>query len=194
MSLKHMVLGCLIDAPSHGYEIRRRFIKFYRCSHGVNEGQLYTTLKKMEQEGMISKEVVYQEKNPPRKVFHPTEKGREDFYHWLMEKGEVSDIADFDFFHVFPFLEKCTYFNHLTGKETLPLVERQAAVEKAKLDEFNRVRGKMLERKVHHFRVSVIEFGIALQEIKLAWLEELRAKILALRSEGDIVAEGPLSN
>ncbi|MFZ5631257.1 MAG: PadR family transcriptional regulator [Bacillota bacterium] len=176
MSLKHMILGCLLDAPTHGYEIRQRFKNFYQRSQGINEGQLYTTLKKLEDEGLVNKEVIYQDKNPPRKVFHLTGKGREEFYSWLLEEN-APDIASFDFFQVFPFLEKCNYFKHTPEDRARELVERQIEAEKLKLDEFKRVREKMQERKVNHFRIDIIEFGITFQETKIGWMEGLLRKL-----------------
>lgn len=177
MSLKQMILGCLLDAPSHGYEIRRRFKSFYQRSHGINEGQLYAVLKRLEDEGMVDKEIIYQDKNPPRKVFHITKEGREDFYSWLLADSEADNIAGFDFFHVFPFLQKCTYFNHVSRDQALKLVDLQINAEKLKLEEFKRVREKMLERKVNSFRIDIIDFGIEFQHTKLDWLEGLKGNI-----------------
>ncbi|MEW6425092.1 MAG: helix-turn-helix transcriptional regulator [Bacillota bacterium] len=193
MSLKHMILGCLLDAPTHGYEIKQRFKNFYQRSHGINEGQLYTILKKMEDDGLVRKEIVYQEKNPPRKVFYLTGRGKEEFYSWLMEDAPPGDLASFDFFQVFPFLEKCNYFMHIPAGAALDLVERQIAAEKAKLEEFKRVKGKMLDRRVNHFRISIMEFGIKFQETKLDWLRNLRQKVLPTKGS-DRYGLGPGSN
>lgn len=172
MSLKSIILGCLLDAPSHGYEIRHRLKNFFKRSHGINEGQLYATLKKMEQDGLVTKEIVYQEKNPPRKVFFLTEKGKEQFNSWLMEEDRT-DFTVFDFFGAFPFLEKSTFFKHLPPSGVLELVESQIKLEQLKLEEFKRVRGRMLERGVNHYRVRVIDFGIDLQQAKIQWLYTL---------------------
>jgi DNA-binding PadR family transcriptional regulator len=169
MSLKPMILGCLLDAPSHGYEIRHRLKDFIRRSHGINEGQLYATLKKMEKDGLVTKKIEPQEKNPPRKVFFLTEKGRKEFYQWLLE-GDGTDFTAFDFFGAFAFLEKCTFFKHLPPAGVAGIVESQLGLEKAKLEEFKRVRSRMLERGVNRYRIKVIEFGIDLQEIKIKWL------------------------
>lgn len=179
-----MILGCLLDAPSHGYEIRQRFKNFYQRSHGINEGQLYTVLKKMEEEELVRKEVIYQEKSPPRKVFHITEEGRKEFYSWLFAGCESPEyITGFDFFQVFPFLQKCTYFNHVSKDKALKLVDFQITAEKVKLDEFKRVKDKMLERKVNRFRIDIIEFGITFQQTKLAWLEGLKGNLSGRNKE-----------
>lgn len=184
MSLKQMILGCLLDAPAHGYEIRQRFKNFYQRSHGINEGQLYSVLKRMEDEGLVVKEIIYQDRNPPRKVFHITGEGRKEFYSWILSDNEADDTAGFDFFNVFPFLQKCTYFNHISRDEALKLADIQINAEKMKLDEFKKVKEKMLERKVNRFRMDIICFGIAFQQTKLAWLEGLKGNISGRKNGG----------
>jgi len=167
-----MILGCLLDSPAHGYEIRRRFKTFYNQSHGLNEGQLYTTVKKIENEGLVTRELVHQENNPPRKVLRLTEKGRQEFNSWLLGEDDQDPVA-FDFFHVFSFLQKCNYFMHLPKKTVLEMVTRQIDREAARATEFNRVREGMTARGVNHYRLRIIEFGISFQEMKIEWLNHL---------------------
>lgn len=174
MSLKHMILGCLMDSPSYGYEIKKFSKDFFRRSQGVNEGQLYATLRKIEEEGLISKEVVYQDKNPPRNVYHLADKGRDEFYSWLLSEDDGNDSTSFDFFQVFPFLQRCNYFKHLPDNEKNGIVDKQIEKEMKRLQEFRVVRVNMLERDVHHTRLKIIEFGIAFQEMKINWLDNLK--------------------
>ena len=185
MSLKHMILGCLMDSPSYGYEIKKFTREFFKRSQGVNEGQLYATLKKMEEDGLVHKELILQEKNPPRKVFQITEQGKEVFYSWLTETGEDGEIASFDFFQVFPFLERCNYFKHTEAEAARALVDRQMKREAAKLEEFKRVREEMQVRRVDRFRVSIIEFGIDFQRLKLNWLEKFKATLTPEKTSSD---------
>ncbi|MFZ5646895.1 MAG: PadR family transcriptional regulator [Bacillota bacterium] len=173
--MKHMILGCLLDSPAHGYEIRKRFKIFYNQSHGLNEGQLYTTVKKMETEGLVTKELVHQEKNPSRKVLSITEKGRQEFYRWLYE--EESDPVVFDFFHTFQFLQKCNYFMYIPQEMSVDLIGRQIEKEVEKRDEFFKIRSAMSELGVHHYRLLIIEYGISCQDTKIKWLRHLMDEV-----------------
>lgn len=179
LSVKYMILGCLLDEPSHGYEIRQRFKTFYNQSHGLNEGQLYTTLKKLEEEGLVTKETVHQESYPSRKILRLTEKGRLELYDWLQGDEDPDPVA-FNFFHTFPFLQKCNYFMHLPKGSALSQINSQLDKERVKADEFRRIRDGMLQRKVNWYRIRIIEFGISFQEAKINWLaglaDEVRAK------------------
>lgn len=178
LSVKHMILGCLLDAPAHGYEIRQKFKSFYNQSHGLNEGQLYTTLKKLEEEGLVSKELVHQENYPARKILQLTEKGRQEFYDWLQGEEEPDPVV-FDFFHNFMFLQKCNYFMHVPEEMALSLINRQVEQERKKAGEFKRVRDSMVERNVNWYRVRIIELGISFQEAKIKWLTDLAGEVSA---------------
>ncbi len=173
-----MILGCLLDAPAHGYEIRQRFKSFYNQSHGLNEGQLYTTLKKLEEDGLVSKELIHQEKSPSRKVLRLTERGREEFYRWIQEEEEPDPVV-FDFFHFFSFLQKCNYLMHVPKEMALSRIGRQVERETNKAEEFKRIRKSMVDRNVNWYRVRIIEFGISFQEAKIKWLNALAGEVRA---------------
>ena len=66
MSVKYMILGSLMEVPNYGYLIKTKFFKKVFSDFGINDGQLYPTLNKLEKEGLIRKEVIYQEGSPNR--------------------------------------------------------------------------------------------------------------------------------
>lgn len=178
MSLHHMILGCLMESPSHGYEIRKRVKELFQRSHDVNESQLYSALRKMEGEGLVRKEVVWQDKTPPRNVFYLTEKGTEEVVTWLINGDELEDTYRFDFYQAFPFLERCNYINNLPKETALEILEKQIVFEQAKLKEYKRVRDNMQALKLNQFRLGIIEFGLAFQETKLQWLENMISSLI----------------
>jgi len=177
MSLHHMILGCLMESPSYGYEIKKRVKDLFHRSHDVNEGQLYAVLRKMEAEGLVTKEMIYQEKNPPRKVFHPTDKGRNEFYLWLIEESDTGRDYRFDFYQAFPFLEKYNYFKHVDDQTAQELLKQQIVKEQAKLEEFKGVKENMQKLNLNHYRINIIEFGITFQENKLDWLKNVKNEL-----------------
>ncbi|MEN6348711.1 MAG: PadR family transcriptional regulator [Syntrophomonas sp.] len=178
MSLHHMILGCLMDAPSHGYEIRKRVKELFQRSHDVNESQLYAALRKMEGEGLVRKEVVLQDKTPPRNVFYLTEKGAEEVFTWLIKGDELEDTYRFDFYQAFRFLERYNYFKHLPKDTAMEILEKQIVFEQGKLEEFKRVRNNMQALKLNQFRIGIIEFGLAFQKTKLEWLESMKSSLI----------------
>ncbi len=79
------ILGTLTLGPKSGYDIKR-FVEhsisnFWRESYG----QLYPTLRQLEDEGLVSKEIEDQAGRPARHVYSVTQAGREVLKQWLAE-------------------------------------------------------------------------------------------------------------
>ncbi len=53
MSLKYGVLGLLKGEPLHGYEVKNRFEAMLGGTWEVNIGQIYTTLQRLERDGLV---------------------------------------------------------------------------------------------------------------------------------------------
>ena len=66
--LEAIVLGSLQGQSLHGYEISKRISTKSEGLLRVGEGQLYPTLHKLEQAGLVTAEWVNQEGKPARKV------------------------------------------------------------------------------------------------------------------------------
>jgi len=53
MSLKYGVLGLLKAEPLHGYEVKNRFEAMLGGTWDVNIGQIYTTIQRLERDGLV---------------------------------------------------------------------------------------------------------------------------------------------
>src|SRR5437868_15311072 len=53
VSLKYGVLGLLAEEPLHGYEVKNRFEAMLGGTWEVNIGQVYTTLQRLERDGLV---------------------------------------------------------------------------------------------------------------------------------------------
>jgi DNA-binding PadR family transcriptional regulator len=53
VSLKYGVLGLLKGQPLHGYEVKHRFEAMLGGTWDVNIGQIYTTLQRLERDGLV---------------------------------------------------------------------------------------------------------------------------------------------
>ncbi len=53
MSLKFGVMGLLAEEPLHGYEVKNRFEAMLGGTWEVNIGQIYTTLQRLERDGLV---------------------------------------------------------------------------------------------------------------------------------------------
>jgi DNA-binding PadR family transcriptional regulator len=83
ISPEYALLGFLIAGPSHGYDLHQRFTTELGHVWHLSQSQAYAILKRLEQRGDISAQVIEQEKLPARQMLHITAQGRQRFFEWL---------------------------------------------------------------------------------------------------------------
>jgi DNA-binding PadR family transcriptional regulator len=80
---EYVVLGLLIQQPSHGYELHRRLRAEFRMLWRIPQNQLYSLLKRLEARGDIIGEAARSAGGPPRWRYTVTRRGRSRFRRWL---------------------------------------------------------------------------------------------------------------
>ncbi len=74
-----LFLGLLVEGPKHGYEIKRQIEKELIPTIGLQIKSIYYPLKKMEEAGLIEKEIGRQGRFPQRYIYRITFKGQKKF-------------------------------------------------------------------------------------------------------------------
>lgn len=175
MSIKFMILGCLMSKPLHGYAIRKQFMK---RAQGINEGQMYTLLKGMEKEGLLlANRETGTQGNPSRKIYRLAPEGRDLFLHWLTSGAEAGCAVTFDFLQHDPFLKKLTFFQHLQLSQAENLIKAELSRSEEKIAEYSRVKEKMIDKEVPFFSLEIIKFAIEQEHFRRKWLEELSGRL-----------------
>lgn len=83
VSPEFALLGFLLAGPSHGYDLHQRFVAELGQVWHLSQSQAYAILKRLENRGDISVQVIEQEKLPARQLLRITEPGRRRFFEWL---------------------------------------------------------------------------------------------------------------
>jgi len=93
---QEVVLAMLAKEPSHGYELRARFDRALGpLAEGINEGQIYVTLTRLERAGLVVRDDAPSER-PDRKVYCLTPSGQERVSEWLSDvRWPRPDLAEF---------------------------------------------------------------------------------------------------
>ncbi len=94
MSLDHALLVSLLEKPSSGYELARRFDRSIGYFWHATHQQIYKVLARMEEAGWISGEVQAGEAAPDRKLYSVSRTGRSEVSRWLAEPTEPEGIRD----------------------------------------------------------------------------------------------------
>ena len=83
LSPEFALLGFLIAGPSHGYDLHQRFVTELGQVWHLSQSQEYEILKRLENRGDISSQVIEQDKLPARQMLRITDMGRRRFFEWL---------------------------------------------------------------------------------------------------------------
>lgn len=85
MSVRHAILGLLTQRPRHGYELRAAFSAVVGGDENwdVKPAQIYTTLNRLEEAGLVQQESVQQNGGPEKQIYAVTSAGREALQEWF---------------------------------------------------------------------------------------------------------------
>jgi len=81
--LKYALLGFLNYSPATGYELKHFLDVSTSYFWHAKQSQIYTTLKKMEENDLISSRFEPQEGRPNRRVYTISQTGKEELRKWL---------------------------------------------------------------------------------------------------------------
>ena len=83
--LKHAILGFLKYRPHTGYEIKQTMDKSTDHFWHAKQSQIYTTLKKLDENGLVASHLEPQNGRPDRRVYVITESGDKELKEWLSQ-------------------------------------------------------------------------------------------------------------
>ncbi|HEU0028709.1 MAG TPA: PadR family transcriptional regulator [Ktedonobacterales bacterium] len=93
-TLRYIILGLLGARAMSGYDIKRAFDRSLATYWNAGASQIYTTLKALAANGLVSSEIVPQESRPDRRVYSLTETGRAALGAWLDEPAPARFTKD----------------------------------------------------------------------------------------------------
>lgn len=88
MKGRDVVLGLLMEKELSGYDIKMVFEEIFTHFFDGSFGMIYPTLRQLEKDGKIRKEVVMQDGKPNKKMFFITDEGRKEFQQYLQSDVE----------------------------------------------------------------------------------------------------------
>ena len=179
MSLEHILLGLLRD-PATGYDLKHTFGSGVRHFWSAELGQIYPTLKRLEERGLLRSRLEPSPKGPNRRVYTLTDEGRAELLGWLANGPAVGT-------------ERFTYLAQLYFMDALgDILETRAFVRDlrehlerwlAQLQGVERdvkaAHGERPERysDAGFHRFATLRMGIRSIDAKVAWCDETLAAI-----------------
>src|SRR5579863_662858 len=87
MSIRHSLLALLSEGPKYGFQLRQEFESSTGEVWLLNVGQVYTTLQRLERDGMAESDDVDDER---QKNYRITQSGIEELSKWLRTPPDLS--------------------------------------------------------------------------------------------------------
>lgn len=178
--LKYIILGHLDDTPATGYEIKQALEKSTAYLWHAHHSQIYTTLRKLEEEGMISSYVDKNQDHLVRRVYSMTPAGKSALRAWLEEPlREVPRLKD-------DLLVRITH----SGERQIPAILAELRLQRqlrsqqlaafAQRQSTGYSNGKCPEKqsKVRDcLETATYRFGTRYEQLYVDWLDELIAEL-----------------
>ncbi len=85
MSVRNAILGLLADRPRHGYDLRAAFeaLAGGKALWSLKPAQVYTTLSRLEESGLVAQESVEQDGGPEKHIYSLTPAGEAELAEWF---------------------------------------------------------------------------------------------------------------
>jgi DNA-binding PadR family transcriptional regulator len=166
--LKHTLLGLLVQEARHGYDLKNAFEALLGGTWPLNIGQVYTTLARLERDGLVQSQVVPQDLLPDRKMYSLTEAGREELQIWLAEPTTGTIRLKDEFF------VKFLVHQLVASPNSLDLVWKQRQVYMQKLAQLIALR---TDSSLDPATKLLVEGAILHVEADMEWLDLCEQKL-----------------
>jgi PadR family transcriptional regulator, regulatory protein AphA len=178
MSLAHAILGLLQEEPLTGYDLKtRRFDSTINHFWSATQAQIYQTLDKLNEQGLVESRLEIQEGAPNRKVYYLTPAGEEELLQWLITPQEPQVMRE-------ALMIQLWFGGKIPKPELLKLLEERLAYHRKQLIILeNKPIPKLADPNITRRQIFcrlTLERGLAMQKTLIEWLEMCKGVIAKL--------------
>ncbi|GAB2699498.1 PadR family transcriptional regulator [Kitasatospora kifunensis] len=182
MSLPHAILTALLEKPSSGLELTRRFDKSIGFFWSATHQQIYRELGKLEQSGLI-RALPQLPSRGQRKAYEVLPQGRAALVDWIAESQDPKTARE-------PLLLRLRAAAVVGAPGLAAELERHLALHERQLAEYLEIeeRDFPVEKAADENRLQhlVLRAGIGMEAFWIQWLTEALAGPLAVASAGPV--------
>ncbi|MEU9251127.1 PadR family transcriptional regulator [Streptomyces sp. NPDC048270] len=182
MSLPHAILTALLEKPSSGLELTRRFDKSIGYFWSATHQQIYRELGRLEESGLIRELPSEVPVRGQRKEYEVLAAGSAELARWVGESQDPKPMRD-------PLLLRIRAAGVVGPQGLGPELRRHLDLHRRQLAQYEAIEERDFPPRrdavEDRLRRLVLHGGIALETFWLHWLEE------ALGEVEDMAADGP---
>ena len=177
MSLQHAILGFLNYKSLTGYDLKKIFDTSVRHFWAADQSQIYRTLNRLSDRGLVEMEIINQSERPDRKVYSITKAGRDELRDWLASPISPHTPHNAELIQVF-------FAGQLSDNEILAIFERSAEQVRTALVRYNEIPQQAeaysdYDKSPREFFcwMLTLDAGHKSAQAHLAWLEDVIQRI-----------------
>src|SRR5216117_2257926 len=164
VSLKYGVLGLLKGEPLHGYEVKNRFEGMLGGTWDVNIGQIYTTLQRLERDGLVRP--VGSRGDRGKQLYELSPDGEKALDHWLAQPDSGPQQLHEDIY------VKLLLATRIANGDLKGMLARQKRAYLQRLRDLNRLEeGARRDGRIDLARL--VRGALLHAEADLKWIDEL---------------------
>jgi DNA-binding PadR family transcriptional regulator len=177
--LKYILLGFIWQKPSTGYELKQILDNSTGYFWHAYHSQIYSTLRKLEEDGLITTHIENGSDHLTRRVCRITASGRKELLDWLNDPlMEISKMKEDLLVRIF-----------FSGIRSIPEVEAELRLQRKlheqRLVEYVELTGdhngtsrpqqnEMPNHELDQFyQTAILQFGVAYEKMYLDWLDSI---------------------
>jgi DNA-binding PadR family transcriptional regulator len=149
-----------------GYDIKKRIQSVLSAATNASYGTLYPTLHKLLSEKAVEVEEVAQVSRPSKKVYHITERGRQELIAWLKKPASADQVKR-------EFLLKLYMAKELPDDVLRSLLAKRRDETEAQL----KLLKAGMKSASDRYQEWVIDYALALANAEIEWITQLEAKL-----------------
>jgi DNA-binding PadR family transcriptional regulator len=171
MSLSHVLLTSLLERPSTGFELARRFDRSIGFFWNATHQQIYRELNHMLKKGWVST-LENEMKNSRKKTYQVEQLGRIELASWMTQQSEPAQLRD-------DLMVRLRAEAQLSNNQILPELLRHLGLHQEKLKLYQSIYDKDfkdsddLDNRVLYIHKMILELGITMESEWIRWLEQI---------------------
>ncbi|KAF1026239.1 MAG: hypothetical protein GAK29_01376 [Acinetobacter bereziniae] len=180
MSLAHVLLTSLIEKPSTGFELARRFDRSMGFFWNATHQQIYRELNGMQKKGWIS--TLEDRADQGRKKTYQVEQlGRVELADWMVKQGQPAQLRE-------ELMVRLRAEAQFGGNTVLPELERHLKLHQENLKLYLQIFSKDFEHtetpdRTLYIHKMILQLGIDLETGWINWLNEVIPRLKAFENK-----------
>lgn len=161
MSLKIVLLGFLNKKKQTGYDLSKKIDKSAGFFWSAGQSQIYPTLKKLKNDGLVDMEQIWEDKTAPKIFYSLTSKGKEELRTYLHKLPQVLDLKSELCIHLF-FAK-----DFISNEMLIEKLQDQKRFHQKRLDEYYQYEKNYLDNQIHKSNIGrylTLEYGISYEK------------------------------